>query len=47
MLISALLAMVRGFMREVLSITAWVLAAVATLYLYGKLAAFGQAVLQQ
>jgi membrane protein required for colicin V production len=37
MLISALLAMVRGFMREVLSITAWVLAAAATLYSYGKL----------
>jgi membrane protein required for colicin V production len=37
MLISGLLAMVRGFMREVLSITAWVLAAGATLYLYGKL----------
>lgn len=37
MLVSALLAMVRGFMREVLSITAWVLAAVATLYSYSKL----------
>src|SRR5277367_536985 len=37
MLISGLLAMVRGFMREVLSITAWVLAAAATLYSYGKL----------
>jgi membrane protein required for colicin V production len=37
MLVSALLAMVRGFMREVLSITAWVLAAGATLYSYGKL----------
>ncbi len=37
MLISALLAMVRGFMREVLSITAWILAAGATLYSYGKL----------
>lgn len=37
MLISALLAMVRGFMREVLSITAWILAAAATLYSYGKL----------
>jgi membrane protein required for colicin V production len=37
MLISGLLAMVRGFMREVLSITAWILAAVATLYSYGKL----------
>ncbi len=37
MLISGLLAMVRGFMREVLSITGWVLAAAATLYSYGKL----------
>jgi membrane protein required for colicin V production len=37
MLVSGLLAMVRGFMREVLSITAWVLAAGATLYLYSKL----------
>jgi membrane protein required for colicin V production len=37
MLISGLLAMVRGFMREVLSITAWILAAAATLYSYGKL----------
>src|SRR5271154_6292546 len=37
MLISGLLAMIRGFMREVLSITAWVLAAGATLYAYAKL----------
>jgi membrane protein required for colicin V production len=37
MLISGVLAMVRGFMREVLSITAWVLAAFVTLYSYGKL----------
>jgi len=37
MLVSGLLAMVRGFMREVLSIAAWVLAAAATLYAYGKL----------
>src|SRR5271165_6715424 len=37
MLISGLLAMVRGFMREVLSIVAWVLAAGATLYAYAKL----------
>ncbi len=37
MLISGLLAMVRGFMREVLSITAWVLAAAVTLYSYSKL----------
>jgi membrane protein required for colicin V production len=37
MLISGFLAMVRGFMREVLSITAWILAAGATLYAYSKL----------
>jgi membrane protein required for colicin V production len=37
MLVSGLLAMVRGFMREVLSIIAWVLAAGATLYAYSKL----------
>jgi membrane protein required for colicin V production len=37
MLISALLAMIRGFMREILSIAAWVIAAVATLYAYSKL----------
>jgi membrane protein required for colicin V production len=40
MLISGLLAMVRGFMREVLSITAWVLAAGATLYAFPKLQPF-------
>ncbi len=37
MLISAVLAMIRGFMREILSIAAWVLAALATLYSYSKL----------
>jgi membrane protein required for colicin V production len=37
MLISGLLAMIRGFMREILSITAWGAAAVATLLLYNKL----------
>jgi membrane protein required for colicin V production len=42
MLISGLLAMVRGFMREVLSITAWVLAAGATLYSYSKLLPFAK-----
>ena len=42
MLVSGLLAMVRGFMREVLSITAWILAAVATLYSYGKLLPFAK-----
>ncbi|MGC1356341.1 MAG: CvpA family protein [Xanthobacteraceae bacterium] len=37
MLVSGLLAMVRGFMREVLSIIAWIVAAGATLYSYSKL----------
>ncbi|HML08098.1 MAG TPA: CvpA family protein [Xanthobacteraceae bacterium] len=37
MLVSGLLALVRGFMREVLSIAAWLLAAVTTLYCYAKL----------
>src|SRR4051794_23879777 len=37
MLISALLAMIRGFMREILSIAAWGAAAITTLYLYSRL----------
>src|SRR5438874_10273602 len=37
MLVSAMLAMVRGFLREVLSIAAWIIAAGATLYAYAKL----------
>src|ERR1043165_6038461 len=37
MLISGILAMIRGFMREVLSIAAWGCAAVATILLYGRL----------
>jgi membrane protein required for colicin V production len=37
MLVSALLAMIRGFMREILSIAAWVIAAGTTLYAYSKL----------
>src|SRR6476646_4760810 len=36
MLISGLLAMIRGFMREVLSIAAWIIAALVTLYGYPK-----------
>jgi len=36
MLISGLLAMIRGFMREVLSIAAWVCSAAATLYAYPR-----------
>ena len=37
MLISAILAMVRGFMREVLSIASWAAAAIATVYAYPRL----------
>jgi membrane protein required for colicin V production len=37
MLISALLAMVRGFMREVLSIASWAAAALVTVWAYPKL----------
>jgi membrane protein required for colicin V production len=37
MLISGLLAMIRGFIREILSIAAWALAAVAAIYAYTKL----------
>lgn len=36
MLISGLLAMIRGFMREILSIGAWGVAALVTLYSYGR-----------
>lgn len=37
MLISGLLAMIRGFMREVLSIAAWLIAAIVTLWAYPRL----------
>lgn len=37
MLLSGLLAMIRGFMREILSIAAWGAAALATLYAYPRL----------
>ena len=37
MLVSGLLALVRGFMREILSIAAWGAAALATLYSFSKL----------
>ena len=37
MLISGLLAMIRGFMREVLSIAAWIIAALVTLYGFPRL----------
>jgi len=36
MLISGLLAMIRGFMREILSIAAWIIAALVTLYAYPR-----------
>lgn len=36
MLLSGLLAMIRGFMREILSIAAWATAAVATLYAFPR-----------
>ena len=39
MLVSGLLAMVRGFMREILSIAAWGAAALVTLYAFAKTAA--------
>jgi membrane protein required for colicin V production len=42
MLISALLAMIRGFMREILSIAAWGIAAGVTLYSYAKLLPFAK-----
>ena len=37
MLVSGLLAMVRGFMREIFSIISWAAAAVVTLYFYKRL----------
>jgi len=37
MLVSGLLAMIRGFMREILSIGAWIIAALLTLYGYSRL----------
>lgn len=42
MLISGLLAMIRGFMREILSIAAWIAAAGATLYFYKRLMPFAE-----
>src|SRR5260370_37586478 len=42
MLVSGLLAMIRGFMREILSIADWAGAAVATLYLYSRLLPYAQ-----
>jgi len=40
MLISGVLAMVRGFMREILSIASWVIAAAVTLYGYSRVLPF-------
>ena len=40
MLVSGLLAMIRGFSREVLSVASWGVAALAALYFYKKLAPF-------
>lgn len=42
MLISGLLAMIRGFMREILSIAAWIIAAVVTLYAYPRVLPLAQ-----
>ena len=42
MLVSALLAMVRGFMREVLSIASWAAAALVTVWAYPKLKPIAQ-----
>ena len=42
MLISGLLAMIRGFMREILSIGAWGIAALATLWAYAKVLPIAQ-----
>jgi len=47
MLISALLAMVRGFMREVLSIASWAAAAVVTLLAFPKVLPIVQEVVGQ
>ena len=41
MLISGLLAMIRGFMREILSIGAWIIAALVTLYGYSRVLPVG------
>jgi membrane protein required for colicin V production len=42
MLISGLLAMIRGFMREILSIGAWIIAALVTLYGYSRVLPIAQ-----
>ncbi|MGE0603575.1 MAG: CvpA family protein [Xanthobacteraceae bacterium] len=47
MLISGVLAMVRGFMREILSIASWVIAAVVTLYGYSRVLPYVKQYVQQ
>jgi membrane protein required for colicin V production len=42
MLVSGLLAMIRGFMREILSIAAWGIAALVTLYSFPRVAPIAQ-----
>ncbi len=42
MLVSAVLAMIRGFSREVLSIVSWIAAAAAAFYLYAQLTPYVQ-----
>ena len=42
MLVSAVLAMIRGFSREVLSIVSWIAAAAAAFYLYKQITPFVQ-----
>ena len=42
MMISAVLAMIRGFMREVFSIASWAIAAIATIYAYPRLLPFAK-----
>ena len=42
MLVSGILAMIRGFLREVLSVAAWAAAAFATIFLYDKLLPFAE-----
>lgn len=47
MLVSGVLAMVRGFMREILSIASWVIAAVVTLYGYSRVLPYVKQYIQQ
>lgn len=47
MLVSGVLAMVRGFMREILSIASWVIAAIVTLYGYSRVLPYVKQYVQQ